>query len=232
MVRIDMSEYMEKHAVSRMIGAPPGYVGYDEGGQLTEHVRRKPYSVVLFDEIEKAHPDVFNAMLQILDDGRLTDGQGRTVNFKNTVIIMTSNVGSSIIHETGPIGFSVNAKQNQEPAQAAARNAAANVPAGVPEPRRRHYCLQPADEGAPEPDHRYPVGPRTRHAGAAWSEAGCHASREGVDYRGWLRPQLRRAADAACDPAADSGSAGAANYSKATTQQATPWWWTQASWAS
>jgi ATP-dependent Clp protease ATP-binding subunit ClpB len=113
MVRVDMSEYMEKHAVSRMIGAPPGYVGYDEGGQLTEHVRRRPYSVVLFDEIEKAHPDVFNAMLQILDDGRLTDGQGRTVNFKNTVIVMTSNVGSGIIHETGPIGFSVNAKNGK-----------------------------------------------------------------------------------------------------------------------
>ncbi|MBK9167600.1 MAG: ATP-dependent chaperone ClpB [Bryobacterales bacterium] len=111
MVRVDMSEYMEKHAVSRMIGAPPGYVGYDEGGQLTEHVRRKPYSVVLFDEIEKAHPDVFNALLQILDDGRLTDGQGRTVNFKNAVIIMTSNVGSTDIRESGRIGFSVHAKQ-------------------------------------------------------------------------------------------------------------------------
>jgi ATP-dependent Clp protease ATP-binding subunit ClpA len=110
MVRIDMSEYMEKHAVSRMIGAPPGYVGYEEGGQLTEHVRRKPYSVVLFDEIEKAHPDVFNALLQILDDGRLTDGQGRTVDFKNAVIIMTSNIGSSIIHESNAIGFSVNQK--------------------------------------------------------------------------------------------------------------------------
>jgi ATP-dependent Clp protease ATP-binding subunit ClpB len=110
MVRVDMSEYMEKHAVSRMIGAPPGYVGYDEGGQLTEHVRRRPYSVVLFDEIEKAHPDVFNTMLQILDDGRLTDGQGRTVDFKNTVIIMTSNVGSAIIHDANPIGFSVNQK--------------------------------------------------------------------------------------------------------------------------
>jgi ATP-dependent Clp protease ATP-binding subunit ClpB len=113
MIRIDMSEYMEKHAVSRMIGAPPGYVGYDEGGQLTEHVRRKPYSVVLFDEIEKAHPEVFNAMLQVLDDGRLTDGQGRTVNFKNTVIVMTSNVGSGIIHENGPIGFSVNARNGK-----------------------------------------------------------------------------------------------------------------------
>jgi ATP-dependent Clp protease ATP-binding subunit ClpB len=110
MVRVDMSEYMEKHSVSRMIGAPPGYVGYEEGGQLTEHVRRRPYSVVLFDEIEKAHPDVFNALLQILDDGRLTDGQGRTVDFRNTVIIMTSNVGSSIIHEANPIGFSVNQK--------------------------------------------------------------------------------------------------------------------------
>jgi len=114
MVRIDMSEYMEKHSVSRMMGAPPGYVGYEEGGQLTEHVRRKPYSVVLFDEIEKAHPDVFNAMLQILEDGRLTDGQGRTVNFRNTVIIMTSNVGSSTIHEMGPIGFSVNARNGDE----------------------------------------------------------------------------------------------------------------------
>ena len=97
MVRLDMSEYMEKHTVARLIGAPPGYVGYDEGGQLTEAVRRKPYSVILFDEIEKAHPDVFNALLQILDDGRLTDGHGRTVDFKNTVIIMTSNVGSQLI---------------------------------------------------------------------------------------------------------------------------------------
>jgi ATP-dependent Clp protease ATP-binding subunit ClpB len=99
MIRIDMSEYMEKHAVARMIGAPPGYVGYEEGGQLTEAVRRRPYSVVLFDEIEKAHSDVFNVMLQILDDGRLTDGQGRVVDFKNTVLIMTSNIGSSVITE-------------------------------------------------------------------------------------------------------------------------------------
>ncbi len=91
MIRIDMSEYMEKYSVSRLIGAPPGYVGYEEGGQLTEAVRRKPYSVVLFDEIEKAHPDVFNILLQVLDDGRITDSQGRTVDFKNTIIILTSN---------------------------------------------------------------------------------------------------------------------------------------------
>jgi ATP-dependent Clp protease ATP-binding subunit ClpB len=99
MIRIDMSEYMEKHTVARLIGAPPGYVGYEEGGQLTEAVRRRPYSVVLFDEIEKAHGDVFNVLLQLLDDGRLTDGQGRTVDFRNTVVIMTSNLGSHIFRE-------------------------------------------------------------------------------------------------------------------------------------
>ena len=101
MVRIDMSEYMEKHSVSRLIGAPPGYVGYDEGGALTEAVRRRPYQVVLFDEIEKAHPDVFNVLLQVLDDGRLTDGQGRTVDFRNTLIIMTSNLGAEYLVALG-----------------------------------------------------------------------------------------------------------------------------------
>jgi len=101
MVRIDMSEYMEKHSVSRLIGAPPGYVGYDEGGQLTEAVRRRPYAVVLFDEIEKAHPNVFNVFLQIMDDGRLTDGKGRHVDFKNTILIMTSNIGSAYLQQAG-----------------------------------------------------------------------------------------------------------------------------------
>ncbi len=109
MIRVDMSEYQEKHAVARMIGSPPGYVGYEEGGQLTEQVRRRPYSVVLFDEIEKAHPDVFNTLLQILDDGRLTDGQGRTVSFRNVVIVMTSNVGTGMV-EKNTIGFSVHAR--------------------------------------------------------------------------------------------------------------------------
>jgi ATP-dependent Clp protease ATP-binding subunit ClpB len=99
MVRIDMSEFMEKHSVSRLVGAPPGYVGYEEGGYLTEAVRRRPYSVILLDEVEKAHPDVFNILLQVLDDGRLTDGQGRTVDFRNTVVIMTSNLGSDLIQE-------------------------------------------------------------------------------------------------------------------------------------
>ena len=99
MVRIDMSEFMEKHSVARLIGAPPGYVGYEEGGYLTEAVRRRPYAVILLDEVEKAHPDVFNVLLQVLDDGRLTDGQGRTVDFRNAVVIMTSNLGSHVIQE-------------------------------------------------------------------------------------------------------------------------------------
>jgi len=103
LIRIDMSEYQERHTVSRLLGAPPGYVGYEEGGQLTEAVRRKPYSVVLFDEIEKAHPEVFNTLLQLLDDGRLTDGQGRTVDFKNTVVIMTSNISSELWSQNGAL---------------------------------------------------------------------------------------------------------------------------------
>jgi ATP-dependent Clp protease ATP-binding subunit ClpC len=107
MVRIDMSEYMEKHSVSRLVGSPPGYIGYDEGGQLTESVRRKPYCVLLLDEIEKAHPDVFNILLQILEDGRLTDAQGRTVDFRNAIVIMTSNIGASEISKNTSIGFTV-----------------------------------------------------------------------------------------------------------------------------
>ena len=105
MIRLDMSEYMEKHAVSKLIGSPPGYVGFDDGGQLTEKVRRQPYSVVLFDEIEKAHPDVFNILLQMLDDGRLTDSKGRTVDFKNCIIIMTSNIGTGVDEKRNKIGF-------------------------------------------------------------------------------------------------------------------------------
>ena len=112
MTRIDMSEYMEKHSVARLIGAPPGYVGYEEGGALTESVRRRPYQVVLFDEIEKAHPDVFNVLLQVLDDGRLTDGQGRTVDFRNTIIIMTSNLGSEYL-QAQPLGQDANAVRDQ-----------------------------------------------------------------------------------------------------------------------
>ena len=114
MIRVDMSEYMEPHSISKLIGSPPGYVGFDEGGQLTEKIRRKPYSVILFDEVEKAHPDVMNMLLQILDDGRLTDAQGRTVNFKNTVIIMTSNIGARMITDKNTLGFSASTNQKEE----------------------------------------------------------------------------------------------------------------------
>ncbi len=115
MIRLDMSEFQERHTVSRLVGSPPGYVGYEDAGQLTEAVRRRPYSVVLLDEIEKAHPDVFNTLLQVLDDGRLTDSQGRTVDFRNTVIIMTSNLGSElIVGRRGPLGFGSSTAQSQD----------------------------------------------------------------------------------------------------------------------
>jgi ATP-dependent Clp protease ATP-binding subunit ClpC len=114
LIRVDMSEYREQHTVSRLFGAPPGYVGYEQGGQLTEQIRRRPYSVVLFDEIEKAHPDVWNALLQLLDDGRLTDGQGRIVNFRNAVIVMTSNVGTSFVKKSGALGFAGMQAQDRE----------------------------------------------------------------------------------------------------------------------
>ena len=150
MVRIDMSEYMEKYAVSRLIGAPPGYVGYEEGGQLTEAVRRKPYSVVLFDEVEKAHPDVFNILLQVLDDGRITDSQGRTVDFKNTIIILTSNLGSEYLLD------GVNA-DGRHPLRCQAAGPAASaplLPSGVFEPAGRDRVLQAPDQGEYLSHHR------------------------------------------------------------------------------
>ena len=137
MIRIDMSEYMEKHSVARLIGAPPGYVGYEEGGALTEAVRRRPYQVILFDEVEKAHPDVFNVLLQVLDDGRLTDGQGRTVDFRNTLIILTSNLGSGVSREPA----------RGQPAEAGPRagdgGGPPGLPARVPEPARRDHPVPP-----------------------------------------------------------------------------------------
>ena len=153
MVRIDMTEYMEKHTVARLIGAPPGYVGYEEGGQLTEAVRRRPYAVVLLDEIEKAHPDVFNVLLQIMDDGRLTDGQGRTVDFTNTVLIMTSNVGSQYIVSEDD--------RRADPAEGRG-GARAAVQARVPQPDRRHRDLPPPLRGRPEEDRRAPGRPAGR----------------------------------------------------------------------
>ena len=154
-VRIDMSEYSEKHSVSRLVGAPPGYVGYDEGGQLTEAVRRRPYSVVLLDEVEKAHPEVFDILLQVLDDGRLTDGQGRTVDFRNTLLILTSNLGLGLPRrpDAGP----------GEEEGVGARGGPGELQAGVPEPARRDRAVRRADAGRARPDRR----PAARAAGEA-----------------------------------------------------------------
>ena len=145
MVRIDMSEYMEKHSVAKLIGAPPGYIGYEEGGQLTEAVKRKPYCLILLDEIEKAHSDVFNILLQILEDGRLTDAKGKTVNFTNTIIIMTSNLGSEIIQEQSDYQ-KIKSKLNDIAVQI--------FQAGIPEPHRRDHHLQAADAGKHPEDRR------------------------------------------------------------------------------
>ena len=213
MVRVDMSEYMEKHSVSRMIGAPPGYVGYEEGGQLTEHVRRRPYSVVLFDEIEKGHPDVFNTLLQILDDGRLTDGQGRTVDFKNTVIIMTSNVGSAIIHDATPIGFSVNqkGKHGQEDVRKRLLDALRQT--------FRPEFLNRVDDiivfNTLSKEHlSVIIDLQLKRVENQLADRGLklasHTGRQRGDHERRLRSGLWRPADAAVDPAADSGSAFAA----------------------
>ena len=195
-VRLDMSEYMEKHTVSRLVGAPPGYVGYDEGGQLTEAVRRRPYCVILLDEIEKAHGDVFNVLLQLLDDGRLTDGQGRTVDFRNTVVIMTSNIRSA-----GP--------------------AARALPARVREPDRRDRRLRVADARADRRDRRAAAPAAARPAGGAEDRA--RAVRRGgrADRRGRLGSVLRRAAAEAGDPAAASRTRSRSSCSRAGSARAT-----------
>ena len=170
MVRIDMSEYQERHAVSRMIGAPPGYVGYDEGGQLTEAVRRKPYSVVLLDEIEKAHPDVFNILLQVLDDGRLTDNKGRVANFKNTIIIMTSNIGAHIIQENFADMNEYNHDEVVDRTKDEVFELLKKHPAPrVPEPHRRAVMFRPLSRRRDPQDRGHPVQPhpaapgRSRH---------------------------------------------------------------------
>ena len=181
MVRIDMSEYMEKHSVARLVGAPPGYVGYDEGGQLTEAVRRRPYGVVLLDEIEKAHSDVFNILLQVLDDGRLTDGQGRTVDFSNSVVIMTSNY-------RGELGD--------------------GVQAGVPQPHRRDRLLPVPDRGRPGGGGRHPAARPGQAAGRAAPQAGGHRAGQGLAGPARLRPGLRGPAAQAAHPAPDQRPAG------------------------
>ena len=159
LMQIDMSEYMEKHNVSRLIGAPPGYVGYEEGGQLTERIRRRPYAVVLLDEIEKAHPDVFNMLLQIMEEGRLTDSFGRQVDFRNTVLILTTNIGAELIKYQGrvrlrPARRGSHLREDEGPAPQGSR---AILPAGVPQPAGRHHRLQIAQQEGPGTHHRLRV---------------------------------------------------------------------------
>ncbi len=183
MIRMDMSEYMEKHSVARMIGAPPGYVGYDQGGALTEAVRRRPYQVILFDEVEKAHPDVFNVLLQVLDDGRLTDGQGRTVDFRNTIIVLTSNLGAQYLVEL-PEDKPVDARP---PAGDGSR--ARRLPPRVPQPARRDHSLPPPRPRA-DGRHRRPADPA---AGKAAQGQGDHpVARRGPPASGWPRRATTR----------------------------------------
>ena len=216
-VRLDMSEYMEKHAVARLIGAPPGYVGYDEGGQLTEAVRRRPYAVILFDEIEKAHPDVFNALLQVLDDGRLTDGKGRTVDFRNTVVIMTSQ------RRLRPHpGVLAPRRGRRAPQGQADGRPAPHVPAGVPEPRRRDRRLQVARARTRS---RRIVDIQLKDLRKRLAErklaARGHARGEGGAGRARLRPGLRRAPAQAHDPAHDREPAGGRGAGRAASARAT-----------
>ena len=205
MVRIDMSEYLEKHTVSRLIGAPPGYVGYDEGGQLTEAVRRRPYAVVLFDEIEKAHADVLNVLLQLLDDGRLTDGQGRTVDFKNTVVIMTSNLGSQYL-----------AEHAAEPGEAVAADARERIMEAL----RAHFrpeFLNRVDEiiffhslGREHlrADRRHPAAAAGEAPRGAQDPPRAHRQGAEPARRRRLRPRVRRPPAEAHDPAEAARSAG------------------------
>ncbi len=225
MVRIDMSEYQEKHTVSRLIGAPPGYVGYEESGQLTEAVRRRPYAVVLFDEIEKAHPEVLNVMLQLLDDGRLTDGKGRTVDFKNTVVIMTSNVGSHFIAEAA-VARAVTSRDADEGAldEGTRRQVLDALRAQFrPEFLNRvdeiivfHALTQGADAG----DHRHPAQGADEAARGPQNQGRAVGSRQGSAHRRGLRSDLRRASAQARDPARDPRSAGDARARRAISRKA------------
>ena len=205
MIRLDMSEYMEKHSVSRLIGAPPGYVGYEEGGQLTEPVRRRPYSVILFDEVEKAHADVWNVLLQVLDDGRLTDGQGRTVDFKNTVIILTSNIGSHHIQAIDERRGARRRRTGRSSIRARRDGRGAEgVPAGVPEPARRDRRLPAARARRRSGRSSTSSSSSSRSASRGASSASSSRTARRTPRRGGLGPAVRRAAAEARDPAATS----------------------------
>ena len=204
MIRLDMSEYMEKHSVSRMIGAPPGYVGYEEGGQFTEQVRRRPYSVVLFDEIEKAHPDVFNVLLQVLEDGRLTDGKGRKVDFRNTVLIMTSNVGSAAL-------FELAGKDPERARKEALEALRAAFSSGVSESHRRHRFVQSARQRATGKDRGSAIHRRQQAARGPRRPYRADAGSTGPSAGRGIRPRVRCTAVAPHGAAPGAGSAGDGN---------------------
>ena len=209
-VRLDMSEYQERHTVSRLVGAPPGYVGYEEGGQLTEAVRRKPYSVVLFDEIEKAHTDVFNTLLQVLDDGRITDAQGRTVDFRNTVIIMTSNIGAEYLVDGGDDG------RRHRPGHAGQGHgrAARALPARVPQPCRRHRPVPPPDP-APDREDR-------RSAGRGVAAPAGRARRDPRTHRGGAPARSPSMATTRCTGPARSGATWPTSWRRGSAARCSP----------
>ena len=208
LIQLDMSEYMEKHTVSRLVGSPPGYVGYEEGGQLTEAVRRKPFSVVLFDEVEKAHPDVFNALLQILEDGRLTDAQGRSVDFKNTVLIMTSNLGHRRPAQVvGGLRQDVGGRDLRAHEVEGPRRAEGALPAGVPQPDRRGHRLPRAVQGRGRGDRRPHDPPGGRAARVPGPGPRAHPGRQVAAGRQGLRPHARGPSAAPGHPAVRRGRA-------------------------
>ena len=225
MIRFDMSEFQERHTVSRLVGAPPGYVGYEEAGQLTDAVRRRPYSVLLLDEIEKAHPDVFNILLQILDDGRLTDAKGRTVDFKHSVVIMTSNLGADRIRELRVVGRLVRAAEG-----GADGTAGPQLPAGVHQPDRRHRRLPFALGSAAARHHR--AAPRPAVASSAragdrgdvhrtgpstsWRTRGTTRSSERVRCGGRSSGWSRTNSPAWCSPARPAHPTGSRSTSRTT----------------
>ncbi len=199
MIRLDMSEFMEKHNVSRLVGAPPGYVGYDDGGQLTDTVRRKSYCLILLDEIEKAHPDVFNMLLQVFDDGSLTDAKGRKVDFRNTIIIMTSNVGSDLIRRESALGFSINTDEAKTDEQQYKRmkdkvtgRAQARLPARVPQPHRRPDRLPRPGAGAHPLDRRPAAARGVEEPAAQGHQHGGDGRGPRLARREGLRPGVRR----------------------------------------
>ena len=200
MIRIDMSEYSEKHSVARLVGAPPGYIGYEEGGQLTEAVRRRPYAVVLLDEVEKAHSEVFDILLQVLDDGRLTDGQGRTVDFRNAILILTSNLGSQFLADQ-----TLNPQTKREAVMNVVRQL---VQARVPEPAGRDRAVRRAGHRGAGPDRRDQPEPAERPARRPADHRPGDRRGQGVAGADRLRPGLRRPAAAPADPDHDRGPAG------------------------